>query len=210
LLLTTSLHSTSQLSLPSHCILLHHEKRKIRPPKMVKAWYMNSNDSEDQRTERHLDPPQYVSLDELKDKTGVLYWELNADQHESDPLLAKIRSDRGYSYQDQLVLSPSTLADYQSRLKIFFTEHIHSDEEIRFILDGRGYFDVRDKADAWIRILVEKNDLLVLPAGIYHRFTPDTNDYIKVIRLFVGEPVWTPINRPADDHPARQQYLESF
>ena len=45
---------------------------------MVKAWYMNSNDAEDQRTERHLDPPAYVSLDELKQKTGVLYWQVSA------------------------------------------------------------------------------------------------------------------------------------
>lgn len=178
---------------------------------MVKAWYMNSNDdSEDQRSERHLDPPQFVSVDELKEKTGVLYWELDADNHTTDPGLAQIRTDRGYSYQDQLELSASTLPDYAAKLKIFFTEHIHSDEEIRFILAGRGYFDVRDHEDAWVRILVEKNDLLVLPAGIYHRFTPDQDDYIKVIRLFVGEPIWTPINRPADEHPARVEYLKSF
>lgn len=178
---------------------------------MVNAWYMNSNDeTEDQRSERHLSPPQFLSLEELKAKTGVLYWQLDADNHETDERLAKLRADRGYSYQDQLELSASTLPDYQAKLKIFFTEHIHADEEIRFILEGSGYFDVRDADDRWVRILVEKNDLLVLPAGIYHRFTPDKRDYVKVIRLFIGEPVWTPINRPAEEHPARQQYLKTF
>jgi 1,2-dihydroxy-3-keto-5-methylthiopentene dioxygenase len=34
-------------------------------------------------------------------------------------------------------------------------------------------------------------------------------DYIKVIRLFCGEPVWTPINRPAEEHPSRKSYVES-
>lgn len=32
-------------------------------------------------------------------------------------------------------------------------------------------------------------------------------NYVKAMRLFVGEPVWTAYNRPADHFPAREQYV---
>jgi len=174
---------------------------------MVQAWYMDNSD-EDQRLDHHLNPPQYVSLKELQKLSGVLYWKLNGDKVVEDKQLEEIKKQRNYTYTDVIEISPEKLLNYNERIKIFFQEHLHADEEIRLVLEGSGYFDVRDINDKWIRILVTKGDLLVLPAGIYHRFTLDTKNYIKAMRLFIGEPVWTPINRPADEHPARKSYQE--
>jgi len=47
------------------------------------------------------------------------------------------------------------------------------------------------------------------PAGIYHRYSNDSTNYAKVMRLFQGDPVWTPLNRVTgvEDHPARVSYV---
>jgi 1,2-dihydroxy-3-keto-5-methylthiopentene dioxygenase len=98
-----------------------------------------------------------------------------------DAKLSQIRLERGYSYTDVICVSPDKLENYEMKIKNFYREHIHYDEEIRFCLEGSGYFDVRDEEDRWIRIAVEPGDLIILPEGIYHRFTCDEKDYIKAM-----------------------------
>lgn len=171
----------------------------------IEAWYIDASD-EDQRKPHRLEPNQPVSLEELK-RLGVFHWKLNADLHESDPELQQIRKDQGYSYMDIITIHKDTLPNYEDKLKMFYQEHLHTDDEVRYVLDGRAYFDIRDKSDQWIRIALGKGDLITLPAGIYHRFTLDETNYTKVMRLFVGEPVWKGYNRPADDFEIRQKYV---
>ncbi|XP_054084880.1 acireductone dioxygenase isoform X5 [Zeugodacus cucurbitae] len=147
---------------------------------MVKAWYMDNKDA-DQRLEHHKSPHEYLSLETLYQKTGVEHYSITC--------------------------SESCLPDFENKLKSFYTEHLHTDEEIRLVLDGSGYFDVRDGKDDWIRIAVSKGDLIIIPAGIYHRFTLDLKNYIKAKRYFVGEPIWHPYNRPSDNMECRLNYL---
>jgi len=52
--------------------------------------------------------------------------------------------------------------------------------------------------------------ILVQPAGLYHRFSTDEKNYAHVMRLFQGDPVWTPWNRgvEADSFPERSAYIK--
>mmetsp|Transcript_24607 Transcript_24607/g.56790 ORF Transcript_24607/g.56790 Transcript_24607/m.56790 type:complete len:202 (-) Transcript_24607:82-687(-) len=177
---------------------------------------------EDQKAENRLEPNEVVATEELKE-LGILHWELNPQAYEypvkavpydasetGEKELETIREERGYSYADVITVRPGDLPDFENKVKAFFEEHIHDAEEVRYILAGSGYFDIRDQSDKWIRIHIKQGDLITLPAGIYHRFTCDKSDYIHAMRLFKGTPVWTPLNRPQEDHPVRQKFLASL
>jgi 1,2-dihydroxy-3-keto-5-methylthiopentene dioxygenase len=174
---------------------------------VAEAWYMDDATT-DQRAPHRRDPNEPVHLDTLK-ALGVNYWALDPTIWETDPKLAALRAQHGYSYHDILECSPAKLPCYEDKIQMFYKEHLHADDEVRYCLAGSGYFDVRDQADRWIRIHVRPGDLISLPAGIYHRYTNDENNHITALRLFVGDPVWVAINRPeADEHPTRSSFLK--
>ncbi|KAK1962516.1 hypothetical protein LZ32DRAFT_611171 [Colletotrichum eremochloae] len=170
----------------------------------MKAYWYDNLDG-DQRLAH--DSGKEVTIDELK-KLGVVYHRIS-DVDGVDQLAAK----RGYRNRDEIIVSPEKMGDiYEEKVRSFFHEHLHEDEEIRFVRDGHGYFDVRSVNDAWVRIRVEKDDLIILPAGIYHRFTTDESNYIKAMRLFKDEPKWTPLNRTTDldVNPHRKEYVREY
>ena len=175
----------------------------------ISAWFMDDSDA-DQREPHQKSPNEPVSLEQLA-SLGVLHW--SGLTGPEDPRLAQIKQERGYSYQDVVNVCPEKLPGYDQKVVSFFTEHIHYDEEIRYCMEGTGYFDIRDENDAWIRVQLEAGDMIILPEGSFHRFTTTNTNYIQALRLFVGEPVWTPYNRDAidaDTNESRCKYVNSF
>ncbi|KAF2474216.1 uncharacterized protein BDR25DRAFT_255930 [Lindgomyces ingoldianus] len=168
----------------------------------MKAYWFD-NLPGDQR-EAH-DSGREVSSEYLN-KLGIMYFNY-PNVEDVNSLAAK----RKYKNRDEITISPTTMGDvYEDKVKMFFNEHLHEDEEIRYILDGGGFFDVRSDGDEWVRIKLEKYDLMIMPAGIYHRFTTDTQNYTKAMRLFKEDPKWTPLNRGAetDNNEYREAYLK--
>lgn len=64
--------------------------------------------------------------------------------YQQDGKLEALKKERGYSYEDEIEISKDTLEDYENKIKNFYQEHLHTDEEIRYVIDGSGYFDVRE------------------------------------------------------------------
>ncbi|KAI4086432.1 MAG: hypothetical protein LQ344_007550 [Seirophora lacunosa] len=134
---------------------------------MKSYWFDNQigDQREDHDSARPVDS-EYLS------KLGILYHHCPSINS-----VNAIAVERSYKNRDEIVVSPQKMgAMYEEKVKMFFNEHLHEDEEIRYILDGEGFFDVRSVNDEWVRIRLTKGDLIILPAGMYHRFTTDTNN----------------------------------
>ena len=110
--------------------------------------------------------PEYLS------QLGVLYRHCPSV---SD--IDRIASERSYKNRDEITVSPENMgALYEEKVHMFFNEHLHEDEEIRYILEGNGFFDVRNDQDKWVRIRLEAKDLIVS-----FPFIASTGPSIKVI-----------------------------
>ncbi len=102
--------------------------------------------------------------------------------------VAALKAEYGFKSADVIALRPDH-PDREALRKKFLDEHIHSDFEVRFFVDGKGLFYIH-AGDKVFGILCEAGDLISVPAGAKHWFDMGAAPSFKCIRLFTTEEGW--------------------
>jgi 1,2-dihydroxy-3-keto-5-methylthiopentene dioxygenase len=74
----------------------------------------------------------------------------------------------------------------------FNIEHRHDEDEVRYIIAGRGLFHIHPPTGPVVAIEVEAGDLIRVPKGTLHWFDLCGDRRIRAIRLFQDVSGWTP------------------
>lgn len=125
-------------------------------------------------------------------------WEAAADVAagaSQDEVLAAYRadverlvSDEGYQTVDVVSLT----ADHPDKAAMrnkFLDEHTHSEDEVRFFVDGEGLFSLHIGEQVF-EVLCEKGDLIAVPANTPHWFDMGPNPNFVAIRFFNNPEGW--------------------
>jgi 1,2-dihydroxy-3-keto-5-methylthiopentene dioxygenase len=96
----------------------------------------------------------------------------------------------GYTTADVIDVTPET-PGLDAMLHKFDREHTHSEDEVRFILAGRGVFFLHGEGRV-VSVEVGPGDLLRVPRGTTHWFTLCEDRRIRAIRWFQDTTGWTP------------------
>jgi 1,2-dihydroxy-3-keto-5-methylthiopentene dioxygenase len=105
--------------------------------------------------------------------------------------IARLKEEGGYVTADVIDIRPE-VPNLEAMLQRFSSEHWHDEDEVRFILEGRGLFHVRPPDGPVVAIEVGPGDLIRVPRGTWHWFDLCAERRIRAIRLFQDASGWTP------------------
>jgi 1,2-dihydroxy-3-keto-5-methylthiopentene dioxygenase len=105
--------------------------------------------------------------------------------------IERLKETDGYATADVIDLEPAT-PNLDAMLDKFNKEHWHDEDEVRFVIDGRGLFHIRPEDGPVMALEVEAGDLVRVPRGTWHWFDLCGERRIRAIRLFQDAAGWTP------------------
>jgi 1,2-dihydroxy-3-keto-5-methylthiopentene dioxygenase len=145
------------------------------------------------------DPAQ---IREYLSKIGIDYdqWqiiELPQDANDQAVLNAyakkidEVKQAGGYTSVDVVNVHSAT-PGLDEMLNKFNREHWHDEDEVRFVVQGRGLFHVHPAGQPVVAIEVGVGDMIRVPRETHHWFNLCGSRQIKVIRFFQNKTGWTP------------------
>lgn len=103
----------------------------------------------------------------------------------------ELKSRGGYLTADVIDVNQNT-PGLDSMLSKFNIEHRHDEDEVRYILNGRGLFHIHTDEGLVVAVEVQAGDLIRVPRGTLHWFNLCGDKRIRAIRLFQDVSGWTP------------------
>ena len=107
------------------------------------------------------------------------------------PEVEALKARGGYVTADVIDVSADT-PNLDAMLAKFNREHWHDEDEVRFIIAGRGLFHIHPGDGPVFVVEVEPGDLIRVPRGTRHWFDLCAERRIRAIRLFQDTSGWTP------------------
>lgn len=105
--------------------------------------------------------------------------------------IQRLKEQGGYVTADVIDVHPNT-PGLDAMLAKFSKEHWHNEDEVRYIVEGRGLFHIHPAGKPVVAIEVEAGDLIRVPSGSHHWFDLCGDRRIRAIRLFQDTAGWTP------------------
>ena len=102
--------------------------------------------------------------------------------------IAQVQASGTYPTVDAIRMTPDH-PERQALRQKFLAEHIHSEDEVRFFVEGCGLFCLHIGAEV-LQVLCERNDFLRVPAGTKHWFDMGAAPRFTAIRFFDNPEGW--------------------
>jgi len=100
----------------------------------------------------------------------------------------RLMRESGYHSVDVVRIAKGT-PDTEPMRRKFLDEHTHSEDEVRFFVEGEGAFYLR-RAGHVYQVVCARNDLISVPAGTTHWFDMGPHPHFTAIRLFTNTEGW--------------------
>jgi 1,2-dihydroxy-3-keto-5-methylthiopentene dioxygenase len=107
------------------------------------------------------------------------------------PEIEQMKERGGFTTADVINVTPET-PNLDELMKKYQSEHTHAEDEVRFIIKGRGLFHIHPSEGPVFAVETEPGDLINVPKGTRHWFHLCEDRRIRAIRWFQNLAGWTP------------------